>query len=89
MRRMRYSMLTTAILLIFASVIWSGFNLVNGLSFKQQSLAAQNKGQYYTTRYQIARERLPQTPVEPADLQVAVELFETLQEYKNDAVGNG
>ena len=87
MRQMRYSMLAASILLVVAGVIWGGMNFLSGLTHKQNSIAAQKKAEFYTTRYQIARERLPQTPVEPAQLQSAVEIIETLNEYKTNPMG--
>ena len=82
MRRLRHSMLAASALLLLGGAGWGGFNFMDGLNFKQRSLAAVQKSKFYTDRYQIARERLPQTPVEPADLQVAVELADTLHQYK-------
>ncbi len=82
MRRMRFSMLAASMLLMLASVLWSGYNLVSGLSYKQQSTAADLRRQFYSTRYEMARERLPETPVEPVDLQQAVELSDSINKFK-------
>ena len=82
MRNLRYGMLVTGALLLLGSAVWSGFNLMGGLSYKQRSISAQNKADFYNVRYQLARERLPQTPVEPEDLKVAVELANKLEQYK-------
>ena len=86
MRRMRYAMLTASVLLILSSVIWGGFNTVGGLTYKQQSVEADNKARFYASRYEISRERLPETPVEAADLLVAVELAENLAQYKSSPI---
>ena len=82
MRNLRYGMLVSSALLLLSSAVWSGFNLMGGLSYKQRSISAQNKAEFYNIRYQLARERLPQTPVEPEDLKVAVELANKLEQYK-------
>jgi len=82
MRRMRYGMLITSFLLVLGTVMWGGYKFMGGLTLKQQSIAAQNKFQFYTTRYHMARDRLQKTPVEPVDLKVAVELADKLAEYK-------
>lgn len=82
MRSMRYSMLVASMLLMLAGVLWSGYSFFNGLSLKQQSTAAELRRQFYSTRYDMARERLPATPVEPADLQRAVELSDSVNRYK-------
>ena len=83
MRRLRLSMLAASIVLFMSAVIWGGINFVGGLTLKQNSIAAENKARFYQTRYEIARSRLPPTPVEPADLKIAVELVETLYKYKS------
>lgn len=82
MRRMRYSLLAASLLLMMTGVLWSGYNLFAGLTYKQQSIAADLRQQFYSTRYNMARERLPETPVEPVDLQHAVELSDNLNQYK-------
>lgn len=86
MRKLRFSMLTASALLLLGSAAWGGFTFMDGLSFKQRSLAALNKAQFYEARYQMARERLPQTPVDPPDLQVAVQLADVLSQYKTTPV---
>jgi len=87
LRRMRHAMLAASAVLLLGSAAWGGFNLMGGLSYKQQSLLAQSKTDFYNTRYEMARERLPQTPVEPADLQVAVEIADVLKGYKTTPFG--
>jgi hypothetical protein len=82
MRRLRLSMLAASAVFLVASAGWSAVNLMGGLTFKQGSLAAQRKTEFYDARYQMARERLPQTPVEPADIQIAVELADALERYR-------
>lgn len=82
MRNMRISMLACSALMLIASMGWSGYTIIGGLGHRQNTLSAQSKTEFYTTRYQIARESLPQTPVEAADLKVAVELSQNLSQYK-------
>lgn len=82
MRNLRYGMIVSSALLMLAGAVWSGFNLMGGLGYKQSSISAANKAEFYDMRYQLARERLPQTPVEPEDLKVAVELANKLEEHK-------
>ncbi len=82
MRRMRYSMLAASMLLMTVGVLWSGYNSFTGLSYKQQSIAAELRKQFYSARYTMARERLPDTPVEPEDLQRAVEISNSMKQYK-------
>ena len=83
MRRMRHMMLAASALFLLGGAIWGGFNFMDGLSFKQRSMSAQLQTRFYSQRYKMAKERLPHTPVEPADLQAAVKLAEVLHEYKS------
>ena len=82
MRKMRYSMMVASVLLIITGVIVSGINFVDGLTMKQDSLAAQKKAKFYADRYQMARERLPKTPVEAPELKVAVDIVNELKKYR-------
>jgi hypothetical protein len=82
MRNMRLAMLGSSALMVLASMIWGGYTIMGGIGHRQNTLAAEAKTAFYTTRYQIAREGLPQTPVEPADLKAAVELYKSLASYK-------
>lgn len=82
MRNMRISMFACSALMLFASLSWGGYTMMGGLGHRQNTLSAKSKTEFYTTRYQIARERLPQTPVEAEDLKLAVELVQNLSTYK-------
>ncbi|NKB36378.1 MAG: hypothetical protein GKR93_04305 [Gammaproteobacteria bacterium] len=86
MRRMKYSMLVMSMIFVLAGVLWSGYNLFSGLSFKQQSIAADLRQKFYSARYNMARERLPETPVEPMDLQQGVELSNSMKSYKTTPI---
>lgn len=83
MRSIRYAMNTASLLLLVFSVLYGGISLVNGLTYKQQSEASENKAAYYRSRYDRAHERLPATPVEPAQIKVAVEAAAKIDEYKS------
>ena len=83
MRNMRYAMnIASAFLMIF-SLIYSGIYFMSGLTYKQQSESSKNKSAFYQVRYDLARERLPKTPVEPAQIKVAVDAVTTLNEFKS------
>ena len=83
LRRMRLAMLGASMLLMASAFIWSGLNFMAGLTLKQNGIAAENKTNFYQTRYDVARGRLPKTPVEAGDLKVAVEIAATLKRYKS------
>lgn len=82
MRNMRYAMNLASVALILFSLAYSGLNFMGGLTYKQESEASKNKADFYQVRYDLARERLPKTPVEPAQIKVAVDAVATLEEYK-------
>lgn len=83
MRTMRYSMNIASVLILIFSLIYGGINFMGGLSYKQESEASKNKANFYQVRYNLARERLPKTPVEPEQIKVAVDAVETLESYKS------
>lgn len=82
----RIGMLAASLLMLLGSVVWSGFNFIEGVSFSQQSLAAEQKANFYEARFEIAKERLPQTPVEPMEIAQAVEIADTLKYYKANPI---
>lgn len=82
LHRARIATLAASVLLVLGSTVWGGFNFIEGVSLKQQGLDAQQKADFYQARYEMARETLPPTPVEPRDIKTAVELVETLAKYK-------
>jgi hypothetical protein len=86
LQRLRISMLAASLLLMATGFVWSGLNFKDGLMQKQNSIAAENKTQFYQSRYDIARGRLPKTPVEPGDLKVAVDIAATMNKYKSSPV---
>ncbi len=84
LHRMRNGLIAAGIVLLVASMGWSGFNFLDGVSLKQQALDAEQKANFYQARYTMARGNLPPTPVEPRDIKTAVDLVETLRHYKSD-----
>ncbi|MEE9551964.1 MAG: hypothetical protein V3V89_02860, partial [Gammaproteobacteria bacterium] len=70
MRNIRHMMLAASMFMFLGSLIWGGMNFMGGISYKQQALTAAKKFDFYNARYEIAREKLPKIPVEPAGLKV-------------------
>lgn len=83
MRNMRYAMNAASIGLLLFSIIYSGISFMGGLTYKQESEAAKSKAAFYQARYDLAREKLPKTPVEPAQIKLAVDAVAKLDEYKS------
>ena len=82
----RIGMIAAGVLLLLGSVAWGGFNFIQGISLQQEAIDSNNKANYYDTRYQTARQRLPKTPVSPEQIKTAVDLAATLAEYKTSPV---
>ena len=82
MRRMRHAMYAASLLLLVGGAALSGWFLMNAVSYKQDSMAAIKKTQFYTERFNIAREGLPKTPIEPNDIKMVVEIANDLEKYK-------
>ena len=83
MRNIRHALNATSILLILISLGYSGISLMNGFSYKQESESSKSKSAFYQTRYDLARERLPKTPVESEQIKLVVEATKTLNDYKS------
>ena len=84
LHRLRIALATTSLLLVLGSGGWSGINFIEGVNFKQQALDATQKARFYSQRYELARAKLPSTPVEPKEIKTAVDAVATLHEYKTD-----
>lgn len=83
MRNIRLTLNMMSVLLLLVGVFFSGISLMNGLNYKQESDSSMSKSAFYQTRYDLARERLPKTPVESEQIKVAVEAVKTLNKYKS------
>jgi hypothetical protein len=83
MRNIRLAMNAASILLLLFGFIYSGIYFMGGLTYKQQSEASKNKADFYQARYDMAKSRLPKTPVEPEQIKIAVDAAATLEEYKS------
>lgn len=86
LRRLRASVTAAALLLLLASAGGSGLNFLDGLIYRRESEEAKEQAQVFAARYERARKRLPETPVEPPDLKTAVEVADSLAHYKSSPV---
>ena len=84
LHRLRTALATASLLMVLGSSGWSGINFIEGVNFKQQALDATQKARFYGQRYELARAKLPPTPVEPEQIKTAVDAVATLREYKPD-----
>lgn len=82
-RSLKHMVNAASLILLMFGVVYSGLNLMNAFTSKHESNSFKNKGAFYQTRYDLARERLPKTPVEPDKIKVAVDVAAKLEEYKS------
>jgi len=82
MHRARVGMWAASVLILVASLAWSGYMGIKGVLVAQQSTILEQQTAFYTQRYEAARQGLPQTPVHPRQLQKAVEVVDELERYK-------
>ena len=82
--RLRMALATASLMLVLVSGGWSGINFIEGVNFKQQALDATQKARFYSQRYEIARAKLPSTPVDAEQIKTAVDAVASLRDYKAD-----
>ena len=80
-------MYAASLLLVFAALIYGGLNFMDAAIYRQQAEIASKKTTFYSDRYQLARQRLPETPVAPGDLEIAVNISNTLNQFKTTPSG--
>ena len=83
MHRMRTALATTSLLTLLASAALGALNFVEGVNFRQQSQDAEQKAVFYQQRYELARQKLPATPVEPREIKTAVDAVAALRARKH------
>ena len=84
LHRVRLALASASLILALASLAWSGINFVEGVTFKQAAIDAMHKAAFYQDRYELARRKLPVTPVEPRDIKTAVDAVAALRQHKNN-----
>ncbi len=82
MRTLRHGLLAAGGAILFGGLASGGLDFITAMDLKQRSEAATSKTQFYSARYEMARERLPKTPVDSGDIQLAVDVVDTLRQYK-------
>ncbi len=82
MHRLRVSLALAGVMLLLASAGWSGFNFIEGVMLKEQALDAAQKAEFYQQRFEMARRKLPATPVEPREIKTAVDAVAALRSHK-------
>ena len=86
MRQINKSLRAASFIFMISGIIWGGLNVLEGFTYRQQYRADAKKTDFYTVRYEVARERISALPVEPADLTTVVESKKILNTHKADPV---
>lgn len=82
LHRLRVGLAVASLILLLASAGWSGFNFIEGVILKEQALDAAQKAAFYEQRFEMARRKLPATPVEPREIKTAVDAVATLRSHQ-------
>ncbi|MGE0485211.1 MAG: hypothetical protein AB7Q81_13805 [Gammaproteobacteria bacterium] len=82
LHRLRIALSVAGVILLLASAGWSGFNFIEGVILKEQALDAAQKAEFYRERFDMARAKLPATPVEPREIKTAVDAVAALRAHK-------
>ena len=82
MHRARFGMKVASALLFLVSALWGGVKFVDGVVAVRDTESAQQQVAFYEDRYAQARERLPPTPADSRDMQLAVEMAGKIRDYK-------
>jgi hypothetical protein len=77
-------MYAASVCMILGGMVWGGMNFMDAVVNKKQAEIAAKKSEFYSARYQLAREKLPATPVSPAELQLVVDAANTLNKHRTD-----
>lgn len=75
----RTAMRAAGIVALLGGFAWGGINALAGISARQQALDAAQIADFYDSQYREARSALPETAVDPTDIESAVELVGELQ----------
>ena len=82
LRRLRAGVAAAGCALLIGSVCCSALTCFNGMALKRKTDAAGEQVSKYAAEYELARARLPQTPVAAADLKQAVMMADRLVRYR-------
>ena len=87
LRRLRAGFAATGFALLLGGAGWSVLNIYGGVALHLAGNAAEEEAHGYAADYELARKRLPPTPVDPSGLKAAVMIAEGLARYKTSPIG--
>ena len=86
MQRARVAMIAASWLMLLGGLGFAGYKFVQIVNTKQESLEVKRQTVFYTERLRLARELLPPSPALAEDIQAAVEMADTLRDYRSSPV---
>jgi hypothetical protein len=84
LHRARLGLIAASILMLVSAVGISGSKFIEGAIASKEAESLRRQAAFYEERYRVARARLPQTPIESRQIQLAVETAEKLMSVKTD-----
>lgn len=82
LQRARSAMFAASAVLMLSGLGWSGFKFIDVVGAKQETADVKRQTVFYTERLRLARAELPPAPALAHDVQIAVEIADTLRDYK-------
>ena len=82
MFRARIGLIAASVVLVVASFFFSGSNVYEAIDAISATASAREQTDFYIERVKIAKNRMPKTPAEPADLKAAVEMADGLRAFR-------
>ena len=80
--RLRAGIAAAGFAILLGSAGWSALNVYGGIVLYLGGKAAEEETHRYAAEYELARKRLPETPVDPSDLKTAVMMADSLAQNK-------
>ena len=80
--RLRAGVAASGFAILLGSTGWSALNIYRGLALYPAVSAAEEQTHKYTADYEQARKRLPETPVDAAELKAVVMIADSLAQQK-------
>ena len=85
--RLRAGVAATGFAMLLCSAGWSALNVYGGIVLYLGGRTAEEETHRYDAEYEVARKRLPETPVDASDLKTAVMLADSLAQNKTSPFG--
>ena len=85
--RLRAGVAAAGFAMLLGSAGWSALNVYGGIVLYLGGRTAEEETHRYAAEYELARKRLPETPVDPSDLKTAVLIADSLAQNKTSPNG--